>query len=77
MSYQALSKLENLCMENSFTLWEVEGKSNASIAELKYLHHLTTLDIQIPDAKLLLTDVLFEKLIKIVARIKIVQPQKH
>ena len=60
----SLSKLENLCMENSFTLWEVEGKSNASIAELKYLPHLTTLDIQIPDAKLLLTDVLFEKLIR-------------
>ena len=60
----SLSKLENLCMENSFTLWEVEGKSNASIAELKYLPHLTTLDIQIQDAKLLLTDVLFEKLIR-------------
>ena len=55
----------------------MEGKSNASIAELKYLPYLTTLDIQIPDAELLLTDVLFEKLIKIVARIKIVQPQKH
>ena len=42
----------------------MEGKSNASIAELKYLPYLTTLDIQIPDAELLLTDVLFEKLIR-------------
>ena len=60
----SLSKLENLCMENSFSQWEVEGKRNACLAELNYLSHLTTLDIQIPDAKLLQKEVLFEKLIR-------------
>ena len=52
----SLSRLEDLCMENSFTQWEVEGKDNASLAELKHLSNLTSLDIQIPDAKLLPED---------------------
>ena len=52
----SLSQLEDLCMENSFTQWEGEGKSNACLAELKHLSHLTSLDIQIPDAKLLPKD---------------------
>ena len=51
-------------MENSFTQWEGEGKSNACLAELKHLSHLTSLDIQIPDAKLLPKDVVFENLVR-------------
>ncbi|RVW88163.1 Disease resistance protein [Vitis vinifera] len=57
-----LVPLEDLCMENSFTQWEGKGKSNACLAELKHLSHLTSLDIQIPDAKLLPKDVVFENL---------------
>ncbi|XP_034707052.1 probable disease resistance protein At4g27220 [Vitis riparia] len=41
----SLFRLEDLCMENSFTQWEGEGKSNACLAELKHLSHLTSLDI--------------------------------
>ena len=51
-------------MKNSFTQWEGEGKSNACLAELKHLSHLTSLDIQIPDAKLLPKDVVFENLVR-------------
>ena len=55
-------------MENSFTGWEVEGsndkKTNASLAELKYLSHLVTLDIEVTDAKLLPKGILFENLIR-------------
>ncbi|RVW21682.1 hypothetical protein CK203_099910 [Vitis vinifera] len=57
-----------MSMENSFTGWEVEGsndkKTNASLAELKYLSHLVTLDIEVPDAKLLPKGILFENLIR-------------
>ncbi|KAL6323791.1 hypothetical protein AAG906_002259 [Vitis piasezkii] len=59
----SLSQLENLCMANSFTQWEGEGKSNACLAELKHLSHLTSLDIQIPDAKLLPKDIVFDTLL--------------
>ncbi|XP_034707047.1 probable disease resistance protein At4g27220 [Vitis riparia] len=60
----SLSQLENLCMANSFTQWEGEGKSNACLAELKHLSHLTSLDIQIPDAKLLPKDIVFDNLVR-------------
>ncbi|XP_059598504.1 probable disease resistance protein At4g27220 isoform X2 [Vitis vinifera] len=60
----SLFRLEDLCMENSFTQWEGEGKSNACLAELKHLSHLTFLDIQIPDAKLLPKDIVFENLVR-------------
>ncbi|XP_034707060.1 probable disease resistance protein At4g27220 [Vitis riparia] len=60
----SLSQLEDLCMENSFTQWEGEGKSNVCLAELKHLSHLTALDIQIPDAKLLPKDMVFDNLMR-------------
>ncbi|WKA03293.1 hypothetical protein VitviT2T_021411 [Vitis vinifera] len=60
----SLSQLENLCMANSFTQWEGEGKSNACLAELKDLSHLTSLDIQIRDAKLLPKDIVFDNLVR-------------
>ena len=40
----------------------MEGKSNACLTELKHLSHLTALDIQIPDAKLLPKDIVFDNL---------------
>ncbi|XP_058007404.1 uncharacterized protein LOC110653611 isoform X2 [Hevea brasiliensis] len=55
----ALSKLyqlEALYMSNSFDRWEADGirnQGNASLAELEYLSHLMTLEIQILDAKIL------------------------
>eukprot|EP00261_Vitis_vinifera_P026607 XP_010660109.2 PREDICTED: uncharacterized protein LOC100852821 [Vitis vinifera] len=51
-------------MANSFTQWEGEGKSNACLAELKDLSHLTSLDIQIRDAKLLPKDIVFDNLVR-------------
>ena len=64
----SLSQLERLRMENSFTGWEVEGsndkRTNASLSELKYLSHLGTLDMEVPDAKLLPKGILFENLIR-------------
>ena len=51
-------------MENSFTQWDMEGKSNACLAELKHLTHLTSLDIQIPDGKLLPKDFVFDNLVR-------------
>ncbi|KAJ9682453.1 hypothetical protein PVL29_018383 [Vitis rotundifolia] len=60
----SLFRLEDLCMENSFTQWEGEGKSNARLAELRHLSHLTSLDIQIPDAKLLPKDIVFDNLVR-------------
>ncbi|RVW90303.1 Disease resistance protein [Vitis vinifera] len=58
----SLSRLEDLCMGNSFTQWGGEGNSNACLAELKHLSHLTSLDIQIPDSKLLPKDIVFDNL---------------
>ncbi|KAK9266004.1 hypothetical protein L1049_027098 [Liquidambar formosana] len=56
----SLSQLEDLNMGNSFVKWEVNG--NASLAELKRLSLLVTLDIGITDAKILPKDLGFEKL---------------
>ena len=56
--------LEELYVGNSFTQWEVEGLNNerASLAELKYLSRLSTLEVQIPDVNMMPIDLLFEKL---------------
>ncbi|KAH0982906.1 hypothetical protein GBA52_010083 [Prunus armeniaca] len=51
----SLTSLEDLRM-GSFKEWEGslnDGRSNASVSELKHLHQLTALDIHIPNAKLL------------------------
>ncbi|XP_059598352.1 uncharacterized protein LOC104881433 isoform X3 [Vitis vinifera] len=58
----SLSRLECLYMKSRFTQWATEGESNACLSELNHLSHLTTLEIYIPDAKLLPKDILFEKL---------------
>ncbi|XVF03198.1 hypothetical protein REPUB_Repub04eG0240900 [Reevesia pubescens] len=62
----SLSSLEELYMGNSFVQWEAGGhtsqRSNASLAELKALSCLTTLDIHIPNAKIIPKDLSFEKL---------------
>ncbi|XP_030957822.1 uncharacterized protein LOC115979881 isoform X1 [Quercus lobata] len=59
-----LIQLEELYFGNSFSQWEVEGLNNerASLAELKHLSRLTTLEVHIPDANMLPKDLLFEKL---------------
>ncbi|XP_075657223.1 uncharacterized protein LOC142627287 [Castanea sativa] len=59
-----LIQLEKLYVRNSFTQWDVEGLNNerASLAELKHLSRLTTLEVHIPDANMLPKDLLFEKL---------------
>ncbi|KAM3705046.1 hypothetical protein ACJW31_03G050800 [Castanea mollissima] len=56
--------LEELYVGNSFTQWEVEGLNNerASLAELKHLSRLSTLEVHIPDANMMPKDLLFEKL---------------
>ncbi|XP_052297553.1 disease resistance protein At4g27190-like isoform X3 [Citrus sinensis] len=52
-----LSRLEELYIGNSFSQWEkVEGGSNASLAELKGLSKLTTLEIHVWDAQILPQD---------------------
>jgi len=58
----SLVALEELYMGNSFVHWEAEGLNNASLAELKNLSHLISLEIHIPDASSLPKDLLFEKL---------------
>ena len=60
----SLSQLETLGMGKSFTQWETEGKSNACLAELNHLTLLTSLDIKIPDAKLLPKDIVFDNLVR-------------
>ncbi|TXG58230.1 hypothetical protein EZV62_016059 [Acer yangbiense] len=58
----SLTRLEELRLGNSFIGWEVEGRSNASLVELKQLSRLTTLGIHILDAQIIPHDLLFEKL---------------
>ncbi|KAH9687015.1 Disease resistance protein [Citrus sinensis] len=51
------SRLEELYMGDSFSQWDkVEGGSNASLAELKGLSKLTTLEIHVWDAQILPQD---------------------
>ncbi|KAJ9682210.1 hypothetical protein PVL29_018203 [Vitis rotundifolia] len=58
----SLSRLECLSMISSFTQWAIEGESNACLSELNHLSHLTALDMDIPNAKLLPKDILFKNL---------------
>ncbi|XP_017977876.1 PREDICTED: disease resistance protein At4g27190 isoform X2 [Theobroma cacao] len=61
----SLSRLEELYMGNSRVQWEAEGHtqpSNASFAEFKALSCLTTLDVCIPNAKIIPKDLFFENL---------------
>ncbi|KAB2612303.1 disease resistance protein [Pyrus ussuriensis x Pyrus communis] len=64
----SLTRLEDLRMGmKSFKQWEGEGlvdgrRSNASVSELKHLPHLSALDIHIPDANLLPTNLFSDKL---------------
>ncbi|KAJ9682531.1 hypothetical protein PVL29_018450 [Vitis rotundifolia] len=62
----SLSRLECLYMISGFTQWAVEGESNACLSELNHLSYLTTLSIEIPDAKLLPKDIPFENLTRYV-----------
>ncbi|KAG4123418.1 hypothetical protein ERO13_D11G325233v2 [Gossypium hirsutum] len=61
-----LSRLEELYMSNSFNEWEAKGQSsqqsNFSLAELKALSCLTSLEIHIPNANIIPKDFSFEKL---------------
>ncbi|KAM5576897.1 hypothetical protein ABKV19_007639 [Rosa sericea] len=60
------TRLEDLRMRNSFNQWEAEQvigeRSNASLSELKYLSHLTALDIHIPDGNMLPANIFTSKL---------------
>ncbi|RVX18765.1 Disease resistance protein [Vitis vinifera] len=53
----SLSRLECLCMKQSFTQWAAEGvsdgESNACLSELNHLRHLTTIEIEVPAVELL------------------------
>ncbi|KAB9241440.1 hypothetical protein FH972_027012 [Carpinus fangiana] len=62
----SLVELEELYMGSSFVQWEIEGpnseRNNASLAELKHLSQLITLEIEITDVRNLPKDLSFEKL---------------
>ncbi|OMO99034.1 Disease resistance protein [Corchorus olitorius] len=62
----SLSRLEELNLPVSFVEWEVEKhvnqQTNATLAELKVLSHLTALEIHIPDAKSMSVDLFSRKL---------------
>ncbi|KAM2062179.1 hypothetical protein ACFX1T_047156 [Malus domestica] len=64
----SLTRLEDLRMGiRSFKQWEGEGlvdgrRSNARVSELKHLAQLTALDVHIPDANLLPTNLFSDKL---------------
>ncbi|XP_030957693.1 disease resistance protein At4g27190-like [Quercus lobata] len=59
-----LKQLEELYVRDSFAQWELEGVNNerASLAELKHLSLLTTLEVNIPNANMLPKNLLFKKL---------------
>ncbi|KAI4356749.1 hypothetical protein L6164_000742 [Bauhinia variegata] len=60
-----LTSLEEFYVGNGFVSWEVEveGKKNASLNELGELkHHLTSIDLPVPDANVWPVDLFFEKL---------------
>ena len=52
-----MSGLECLFMKSSFSQWAAEenndGESNVCLSELNDLHHLTTIEVEIPNVKLL------------------------
>ncbi|XP_028786370.1 disease resistance protein RPS2-like [Neltuma alba] len=61
-----LTKIEELYMGNAIIKWEVESsseqKTNASLPKLSHLICLTTLEIQVSEARLLPKDIPFDKL---------------
>ncbi|XP_031253851.1 probable disease resistance protein At4g27220 isoform X2 [Pistacia vera] len=59
-----LSLLEELYIYNSFDQWEVEGRNNASLVELKRLSKLNTLCIHISNLQLIQQDFIPENLEK-------------
>ncbi|KAL5807574.1 hypothetical protein ACOSQ3_030460 [Xanthoceras sorbifolium] len=60
----SLTRLEELYM-GSFVQWDIDGRTNASLAELKELSQLTRLKIHVLDAQIMSEDLLiFEKLEK-------------
>ncbi|GKV47782.1 hypothetical protein SLEP1_g54646 [Rubroshorea leprosula] len=62
-----MSRLEELYLRNSFHGWEVEeneNQRNASLAELKHLKKLTSLEVCIPDIGMIPKDMFFENLKK-------------
>ncbi|XP_034708971.1 probable disease resistance protein At4g27220 [Vitis riparia] len=67
----SLSRLEHLCLAESFTKWGAEGSgsgesNNACLSELNNLSYLKTLCIEIRDPNLLSKDLVFEKLTRYV-----------
>ena len=49
-------------MSDSFDQWEGEGRNNASLAELKELSCLKTLDIHVPNAHIIPQDLSLKRL---------------
>lgn len=66
--FSNLLNLECLYMMNSFIHWGFEGQNisqkQATVAELKHLSHLTTLEMHVPDVNLFPKDLLFENLVR-------------
>ncbi|KAJ9562208.1 hypothetical protein OSB04_007368 [Centaurea solstitialis] len=66
--FSNLLKLECLYMMNSFIQWGFEGQNvsqkQATVAELKHLSHLSTLEMHVPDVNLFPTDLLFGNLVR-------------
>ena len=60
----SLIQLAELYVSKSFTQWEIQGVNNerASLAELKLLSQLTTIEVHIPDANMLPKDLVFKNL---------------
>ena len=61
----SLARIDTLHMGKIFTQWDqMEGNSNACLAELNHLTLFTSLEIHIPDAKLLPEDRVFDNLVR-------------
>ncbi|XP_050277958.1 disease resistance protein At4g27190-like [Quercus robur] len=62
-----LKRLNELYIENSFKQWEVEEQNasgNASVSELNHLSHLTTLNLHIPNARIVPDALCFKNLVR-------------
>lgn len=62
-----LKRLNELYIENSFKEWEVEERNasgNARVSELNHLSHLTTLNIHIPNARIVPDALCFKNLVR-------------
>ncbi|KAK2653289.1 hypothetical protein Ddye_013145 [Dipteronia dyeriana] len=57
----SLTCLEELYMVDSFDQWDIDGRRNASLVELKQLSCLTALDLQVPNARIIPKDLSFVK----------------